>query len=207
MTRKIKVREDLLPINPFTRPGKKLESIKGVVVHWTGNAGSDAVDNVKYFHHLSKQTDEDDARYASAHYFVGLSGDVIQTLPDDEVAYHVGARKYNGTILEKFDTTYPNNCLIGVEMCHSDWSGRFNVSTLESSVKLVASLLHKYDLTTDEVVRHYDVTGKDCPKYFVANEREYDRFLGDVDRKLRDMKRTNNRLGDKLKSLERRFHR
>ncbi len=38
----------------------------------------------------------------------------------------------------------------------------------------------RYDLTADDVIRHYDVTGKDCPKYFVENSNAWSDFKTDL---------------------------
>lgn len=181
------IQKDMLPVNEFTRPGRKLTSIKGVVVHWTGNPTGTAKGHAKYFHELSKQSPDDNKwdRYASAHYFVGLDGDVIQLIPDNEMAYHVGAKEYKDDVLDKFNTTYPNNCLIGVEMCHPDKSGEFTEITYKVTVNLVAYLLEKHDLTTTDIVRHYDVTGKVCPKWFVENDDDWQKFKGDVAKLMR----------------------
>ena len=41
-------------------------------------------------------------------------------------------------------------------------------------------LCDKFGLTQDDVIRHYDVTGKICPKYFVEDEKAWELFKGDV---------------------------
>lgn len=164
-----------MSVNPYSRPGTKLKSIKGVVVHWVGNAGSSALANRNYFESLKKQTVRQGARYASSHFIVGLSGEVIQCLPVDEMAYHVGAFTYKDEAIRKL-SAYPNNCTIGIELCHPDWSGRFNHATLEATIDLTAWLLHKYNLSYDYIFRHYDITGKNCPKYFVDNEKAFEEF-------------------------------
>ena len=45
---------------------------------------------------------------------------------------------------------------------------------------LTAFLCGKFGLTADSVIRHYDVTGKDCPKYFVEHEDAWLQFKADV---------------------------
>ncbi len=40
--------------------------------------------------------------------------------------------------------------------------------------------VQKYDLTADQVIRHYDVTGKICPKYFVEDEDAWVEFRRNV---------------------------
>lgn len=46
----------------------------------------------------------------------------------------------------------------------------------ESLVQLTAWLCVKFDLAVDDVIRHYDVTGKNCPKYFVEHEDAWEDF-------------------------------
>ena len=41
-------------------------------------------------------------------------------------------------------------------------------------------LCKKFDLTEKDVIRHYDVTGKICPKYFVEDEDAWNQFRSDV---------------------------
>ena len=45
---------------------------------------------------------------------------------------------------------------------------------------MTAYLCEKYQLTEKDVIRHYDVTGKNCPKYFVEHEDAWQTFLADV---------------------------
>ena len=37
------------------------------------------------------------------------------------------------------------------------------------------------DLSADDVIRHYDVTGKKCPLYFVEHEDAWEQFHKDLD--------------------------
>ncbi len=60
-----------------------------------------------------------------------------------------------------------NHDTVSIECCHLDETGEFTEETYASVVQLTAFLCRKYDLTADAVIRHYDVTGKDCPRYFV----------------------------------------
>ena len=58
--------------------------------------------------------------------------------------------------------------------------GKFTDATYRSLVQLTAWLCAKYDLTADQVIRHYDVTGKICPKYFVEDEDAWVEFRRNV---------------------------
>ena len=58
---------------------------------------------------------------------------------------------------------------------------KFEAATYDSLVELTAFLLGKFNLTTDNVIRHYDVTGKKCPLYYVENPDAWEQFKRDVD--------------------------
>ncbi|MEL3907957.1 MAG: peptidoglycan recognition family protein [Treponemataceae bacterium] len=173
----------ILTPNSFSRPCKKLLSVKGIVIHWIGNAMTSALMNRNYFEGLKKQRASTNSRYASAHFIVGLEGEIIQCLPIDEWAYHVGSRQYTDIALRNL-SSYPNNCTLGIEMCHPDWSGKFNSETLESAIKLTATLLKQFNLTPYDVYRHYDITWKNCPRYFVENDSAFFDFRKEVERYL-----------------------
>ena len=87
----MKIERKFLTENKFSRPNKNLIGVKGIVIHWVGNAGTSALANRNYFENLKNQKDINKARYASAHFIIGLDGEIIQCLPADEMAYHVGA--------------------------------------------------------------------------------------------------------------------
>ncbi len=158
----LEISEQLLTVNEYSRPGTALESINGIVIHYIGNAGTDAQANRDYFENLQ---DGSSGVYASCNYIIGLDGTIIQCVPDNEVAYASGDRNY--------DT-------ISIECCHPDDTGEFTEETYNALVQLTAKLCSEYDLTTDEVIRHYDVNGKACPLYYVENEDAWTQFLSDV---------------------------
>jgi N-acetylmuramoyl-L-alanine amidase len=169
------IKDCLLTKNRYSRPGVLLKSVKGVVIHWVANPGTSALANRNYFENLKDQVPPNDSRYASAHYIIGLDGEIIRCVPDTEVCYHVGADRYTGEALRRL-SSYPNNCAIGIELCHPAWDGKFNERTLQSCRELVSSLLLEYGLSKEDVWRHFDVTGKLCPKYFVEHTDEWDAF-------------------------------
>lgn len=179
----MKIQNKILTVNPFSRPGKKLIGVRGVVIHWIGNAGTSAQMNRNYFESLKKQRQAKNARYASAHFIVGIKGEIIQCLPVDEWAYHVGAKVYKSETVKKL-SAYPNNCTLGIELCHPDWSGRFTEATLASAVELTATLLKQFGLTPQDLYRHFDITGKNCPKYFVEKSEAFTAFKMTVERQL-----------------------
>ena len=71
---------------------------------------------------------------------------------------------------------------MAIEVCHPDESGEFSEVTYERVVELTAWLCHTFELKPEtEVIRHYDVTGKRCPLYYVENPEAWTRFLADTE--------------------------
>lgn len=161
------IEERLLVISPYCRSGEKQNKIQNIVVHWVGNAGSSAIGNRNYFNSLA--TSHKTA--ASSHYIIGLNGEVIRCIPENEVAFHSGSYSMNRKS-------------IGIETCHPDWNGKFADSTYNSLVELCADICRRYGLNANNIIRHYDVTGKDCPRYYVQNQAEWIKFKNDVASKL-----------------------
>jgi N-acetylmuramoyl-L-alanine amidase len=95
---------------------------------------------------------------------------------ENEVGYHVGAQKYTDKALWEL-SAYPNNCTIGIELCHKNWDGEFTPETLKAAKELILELCERYNLGRTNVYRHYDITGKECPRYFVAHEDQWVNFL------------------------------
>jgi len=169
------IEQCLLTRNQFSRPGAALHTVKGIVVHWVGGAGQHAISVYRYFESLKSQNTKD-AVYASAQFVVGLYGEILQVIPENEMAYHVGALKYTELAMEKLGA-YPNNCTIGIELCHPDDTGVFRQETIGSALWLAGFLLGKYGLTPKDVYRHFDVTGKICPRSFVENADAWHDFV------------------------------
>lgn len=178
-----------LPVNPFSRPGEKLSSVYGIVWHWVGNAGKGVDHTARYFEILGNQDPNvKEARYASSHFIIDEK-DWLQVIPLDEVAYHAGARWWNKNT-------------IGIEICHKDWTGKFEAATLDRLCSLTAYLMDMFDVKRQAIYRHYDITGKLCPKYFVENNIEYEETKRECEKRLHERYFGNDRLGDIKKSAE-----
>lgn len=152
---------ELLTVNSYSRPGIETDKIQGIVVHYTANPGSTAMDNRNYFEGLK----DSHITKTSSNFVVGLDGEIVQCVPTWEVAYASNDR---------------NKDTVSIECCHSDKSGKFTKETYRSMVQLCAWLCLKFDLDEKDVIRHYDVTGKNCPKYFVENEDAWKQFRADI---------------------------
>ena len=69
---------------------------------------------------------------------------------------------------------------ISIETCYTAENGKFSEVTYDSLVHLTAWLMGQFHLEIDQVIRHYDVTGKECPVYYVKNEWAWEQFKEDV---------------------------
>ena len=157
------VTRELLTVNQWSRPGTPLEKIDGVVIHYVGNPGTSAEANRNYFESLSSGAD---GVYASSHFIVGLEGEVLECVPLTEIAYASNSR---------------NQDTVSIEVCHPDETGEFSTVTYDRVVELTAWLCREFHLDPEtDVIRHYDVTGKDCPRYYVENPEAWERLLLDV---------------------------
>ena len=157
------VERDYLTVNPWSRPGEELKKINGVVIHYVGNPGTSAEANRNYFESLSGGEQE---TYASSHFIIGLEGEVVQCVPLTEIAYASNSR---------------NDDTVSIEVCHPDETGAFSRPAYDRCVELTAWLCRVFRLRPGEdVIRHYDVTGKLCPRYFVEDPEAWDAFLEDV---------------------------
>lgn len=170
------ISKDLLTINEYSRPGTRLKAAKGVVVHWVANPNSSAKANRNFFENRKYGK----TGYGSAHYIIDLNGSVLQCIPNSEVAYHVGAKSYKKTAITALGT-YPNSTTLGIECTHTDWNGKMTNETYESLVELCKDLCMVYKLDPlKDLYRHYDITGKDCPKWFVNHLSEWEKFKREV---------------------------
>ncbi len=174
------IRQDHLTPNEWSRPQKPLLSTKAIVMHWVGNPSTSAQANRNFW-----ESRKDGGKgYGSAHLIVD-DKEVVEAIPLFEMAYHVGAKDYSPFAVE-FLGRYPNNCTIGVEMCHPDWTGKYTESTWQRAVRLVADLLLANKLRPHHVTTHNAITGKECPRWFVHHPAELDRFRWDVDLHMRE---------------------
>ena len=139
-------------------------SIKYIILHYTGNKGDTAKNNGTYFCGGN--------RGASAHYFVD-DNEIVQVVEEYNSAWSVGDGK------GKYNITNQNS--ISIEMCcNSD--GEVSEKTEANTLELVKSLMDKYNISVTNVVRHYDASRKICPNWSANNWDRWFNFkkkLGD----------------------------
>lgn len=166
----MKIDQQFLTPNKYSRPQIKLTKVTKVAIHYVGNPGSSAQANHDYFENLKRQTSSN-GTYVSSHYLVGLKGEIIQNIPETEWSYC---------------TNQANGYSISIETCHPKSDGKFNAVTEESLAELTADICTRYGLDPQkDVIRHYDVTGKKCPLYYVNHPDAWANFKNMVEQKMK----------------------
>lgn len=150
--------KDITNINRTSSTNRKIEYL---VIHYVG-AVSTARNNSAYFKNIY--------RGASAHYFVD-DNEIVQVVEDTDIAWHCGNDiYYNGA---------RNSNSLSIEMCcYKMDNGNLNVTekTESNTVELAKELIKKYNIPINNVVRHYDVTRKNCPAPMVDSEERWKKF-------------------------------
>jgi len=143
----------------------ELSEINNIVIHYVGNPNTTAQNNRDYFNKADTTV--------SSHFVIGLDGEIIQCLP----LYERSAASNNR-----------NGDTISIEVCHSDETGEFNDVTYKSLIKLCVYICNNLSLDENDIIRHYDITGKICPKYYVENEDAWNKFKKDLKNELNEKK-------------------
>lgn len=125
--------------------GRSGHSISHIAMHYTSTKAS-AKNNAVYFARNENQG-------ASAHYFVDdISEEIYQSVKDADTAWAVG--------------DWTMNCKsISIEVVSA--GENFSATEIKKAVWLVQKLQAKYGIPDSNVIRHYDVSGKLCPKPYI----------------------------------------
>ncbi len=123
--------------------GRQGNRISKIVVHYTGTEAS-AHNNLLYFSRESAG--------ASAHYFIDRDGTVRQSVSEGDTAWHAGHWA-------------TNLCSVGIEVVSG--GSDYTEAQISALAALVADIRARCGVSADDVIRHYDVTGKLCPAPYV----------------------------------------
>ena len=141
-------------ISAYNNESRQGWSVNYIVIHYVG-AVSTAHDNARYFAGGDRQ--------ASAHYFVDEES-IWQSVEESRAAWHCGG-PLQGTGGHSFFGYCTNLNSIGIEMCVVKKGGKYIIKTgtVDNTAWLVQKLMKKYGVPKNHVIRHFDVTGKECP--------------------------------------------
>lgn len=155
------VKAELLD-NNNARTGIPMTEVNDIVIHYTANPGTSAQNNRDYF---NQETTE-----VCSHFIIDISGEIIQCVPLNEKSSASNNR---------------NRDTVSIEVCHEDASGKFSDAAYNSLIKLTAWLCKSVDLNEKHIIRHYDITGKLCPLYYVENEDKWEQLKTDVKKEMK----------------------
>ena len=143
--------------------------IKYIVVHYTAGSTSkagSALNTAVMFSNPSV--------YASADFIVD-DDTIVQFNPDikNRFCWHCGDNKNMFSMGGKYYGKCTNANSIGIEVCSTNpnskkWS--FTDKAVTNAAELVKYLMQTYNIPIENVIRHYDVTGKFCPGIIGWNE-------------------------------------
>lgn len=147
----------------FRAASRRPSDICYLVIHFTANDGDSAKNNADYFAR--------EAPGASAHFFVD-EREIWQSVQEKDIAWHCGTRGMY------FHPYCRNGNSLGVELCSRKRGEKyyFTPETVKNAQQFVRSLMKRYGIPTENVVRHYDVTHKNCPAPFVEDAGAWQRF-------------------------------
>lgn len=151
----------LIDVDGASRRGKELKEFNDIVVHYVGNPGTIAQQNRDYFNSSDSNV--------SSHFVIGLEGEIIQCVPLWEISSASNHR---------------NSDTISIEVCHPDSTGQFTDASRRSLIRLCAWLCRTGDLSSSHIIRHYDVTGKRCPLYYVDHEDQWKKLKKEIQKEL-----------------------
>lgn len=140
------------------QPGRT-EAIRYLAIHYTAGKNDTAEQNVRYF--------AENVVRASAHYFVDPDG-WRQSVDDGDTAWAVGTA---GEYVQKHPYCRNGNSL-SIELCclYRDGTYSFDPRTVANAAALARTLMKKYRIPPENVLRHWDVVSKVCPEPWVRDE-------------------------------------
>ena len=150
--------------NKYSRPATNRNKTTKIAWHFTGQHDVPAKNTVSYFSNVVASGYKVNGRYiyASSHLVIGLEGEIYQLMPFNEIAY---------------TTNQANYYSIGIECATTGTDDHYSDKEYVSMVKTGAWLAQIYGLDPrEDFIRHYDVTGKICPRYFVNHKIQWKQF-------------------------------
>lgn len=150
---------------------RKLNDIKYIVIHYTGNKKDTAKNNADFF--ATSNT-----REAGAHFFVDKDGNIARSIPMNICAYAVGGEYSTSNGAGAYYGYCTNSNSVSIELC--DCTKKTNWEQKRATRKLV-NYIRKKCPNADTLIRHWDVNGKSCPLPMIGKSNkkwvDFKRFI------------------------------
>lgn len=155
--------------NNYNTNIRPLTDINYIVIHYTANINDTAYNNARYF---SKTV-----TYSSAHYFVSNSS-IYQSVPIQHAAYSVGLGSMSAPYIP--NPTHYKKCTnsnsISIELCGGPKGREATQKTKKTAAELTRAIMEELHIPNQNIIRHYDVTGKKCPAWAVKDPMKWLEF-------------------------------
>jgi N-acetylmuramoyl-L-alanine amidase len=173
----MRIINDLITPNRWSRPQKPMRQKKGIVIHWVNNVKSTAKENRDFFENRKYGN----TGFGSAHEIIDLNGDIVICIPEDEITYNCGSKIYLPRALKKLGE-YPNGTTYAIECTHINDEGLMTKETVESLTQRCVDLCEKWGLNPlEDLWLHQEIVGwKDCHRFYVNNPDKWKKFKQEV---------------------------
>lgn len=147
-------------ISKYIAGGTRSKTTK-IAWHYTGAHDVKGINTINnWFNSINRG--EQGKTYASSHFVCDLDGSIYAYVPMSRIAWTTNAANYYS---------------IGIECATTGSNDHYTDKEYVSMVKLGAWLAQYYGLDPrEDFIRHYDVTKKICPRYFVNNSSKWKQF-------------------------------
>ena len=147
---------------------RNLDSIKYIVIHYTGNKGDTARGNGLYFKNGN-------TRQAGAHWFVDQAGRIVLSIKMEKTAWSVGGlfeeRSGGGRYYQKC----VNSNSVSIELC--DLVSGEPSDNMRNAVRDLIKYIQYYCPNAKTIIRHFDVNFKCCPATMIGpNNKSWENF-------------------------------
>lgn len=151
------------------------ESVKAIVIHYTGISNDSAVSECRYFATGNQ-------RQAGAHIFVDQQGKICKSVPLNRAAWSVGILFSVANGAGSYWSKLNNYNTVSIEMC--DCAKKDPSKKMIKALKKTIKYIRKKCPNAKLIVRHWDVCGKLCPARMVGkNNKKWEKLLEDLGEK------------------------
>lgn len=139
---------------------RKRSNVTYIVIHYTAVRNDTAEAEARYFANNVTKT--------STHFFIDRAGKIVKSVPMDHTAWSVGGNRYNDyreTGGARWYKACTNSNSVSIELCDivDKDPSEAQIKALIKCVKYIRKYCTNI-VSGAQIIRHFDVTGKYCPR-------------------------------------------